>query len=174
MLLRLHVAHAFVSKRFDSPYLWKQSRDYLVTRVQTRKWLQTRTLKRPARRHKVTKTRRKISSGLMVRQSYCCYTTRSNSTLHECYIHLPCLHEFKRSSFTQVFALVSVFSATCVYSRFHASSCKQKVCPHMKVFAFIVKTDTCKRSLDVSQQPTNTHCFFFFIPVAFMMTMSDF
>ena len=83
MLLRLHIAHAFVSKCFDSPYLWKQSCDYLITCVQTRKWLQTRTLKRSARRrHKVTKRRKKISSGLMMRQSYCCYTTRSNSTLH--------------------------------------------------------------------------------------------
>ena len=82
MPLCLHVAHAFVSKRFDSPYLWKESRDYLVKHVQTRKWLQTRTLKRPARRHKVMKRQKKISSGLMMRQSYCCYTTRSNSTLH--------------------------------------------------------------------------------------------
>ena len=48
----------------------------------------------------------------------------------------------------QVFALVAVFSATCVYSHFHASSCKQKMYPHMKVFAFIVKTDTCKRRLN--------------------------
>ena len=48
----------------------------------------------------------------------------------------------------QVFALLDVFSATCVYSRFHASSCKRKVYPHMKVFALIVKTDTCKRRLN--------------------------
>ena len=46
----------------------------------------------------------------------------------------------------QVFALVGVFSATCIYSRFHASSCKRKVYLHMKVFACIVKTDTCKHT----------------------------
>ena len=75
----------------------------------------------------------------------------TGSTLHiYVIIRLPCLHEFKRSSFTQVFALVGVFSATCVYSCFHASSFKRKVYLHMKVFAFIVKTDTCKRGLSDS------------------------
>ena len=114
-------------------YLWKQSRDYLITRVQTRKWLQTRTLKRPARRHKVTKRQKKNSSGLNEAELLLLhYTQQLHPTRIIRYIHLPCLHEFKRSSFTQVFALVSVFSATCVYSRFLASSCKRKVYLHMK------------------------------------------